>query len=214
MIAFNIKKQLSHYLLNVEYAFDKGVLVIQGRSGSGKTTILNCISGLLKPDDGCVGIHDHVVFDSSEKINLPTRERNVGYVFQSFALFPHINVYNNIIYGLKARKKPILKEKIENTMEILGISHLANKNPKAISGGEKQRVALARVLVTDPDVLLLDEPFSALDVETKEQIYPIFDKIKEKYSVPMILISHNPLEGDRFGDHRIYLEEGQIIKEF
>lgn len=168
---------------------------------------------MVKPDHGFIELNKNRVYDSEKKIDIPTRERNIGYVFQSYALFPHLNVYENIIYGLKSRKREIEKEKIESTMMTLGIHHLANKNPKAISGGEKQRAALARVLVTDPDVLLLDEPFSALDIETREQIYPIFDRIKERYGIPMILISHNPIEGERFGDHRIFMDKGKIIKE-
>lgn len=213
MISFTINKKLDHFALDVDYSFEKGVLVVQGRSGAGKTTLLNCISGLVEPDQGCIKLNTNRVYDSEKSINIPTRERNIGYVFQSYALFPHLNVYENIIYGLKSRKKEIQKEKIESIMMTLGIHHLAKKNPKAISGGEKQRAALARVLVTDPDVLLLDEPFSALDIETREQIYPIFDRIKEHYGIPMILISHNPVEGERFGDHRIFMDEGKIIKE-
>lgn len=213
MISFNINKKLDHFTIDVDYSFERGVLVVQGRSGAGKTTLLNCISGLVKPDHGFIELNKNRVYDSQKKIDIPTRERNIGYVFQSYALFPHLNVYENIIYGLKSRKREIEKEKIESTMMTLGIHHLANKNPKAISGGEKQRAALARVLVTDPDVLLLDEPFSALDIETREQIYPIFDRIKERYGIPMILISHNPIEGERFGDHRIFMDKGKIIKE-
>ncbi|MGO4988007.1 MAG: ATP-binding cassette domain-containing protein [Gallicola sp.] len=210
MISFKIKKQLDHFLLEAEYAFGSGVLVLDGKSGAGKTTILNCISGLVDPDEGEVRIHDHKVFDSKDYTNVPTRDRNIGYVFQGYALFPHLNIYENIIYGLKARKKNIDKEKVHETMRLLGIEHLSDKRTKAISGGEKQRAALARVLVTEPDILLLDEPFSALDIETKESIYPIFDRIKENYNLPMILVSHNPLERDRFADHWIHIEEGKV----
>ena len=105
MISFQIKKQLDQFLLEVEYSFESGVLVIDGKSGTGKTTILNCISGLLQPDEGEIWIRDHKVFDSKDHMNILTRNRNIGYVFQGYALFPHLNIYENIIYGLKARKK-------------------------------------------------------------------------------------------------------------
>ena len=213
MISFQIQKKLTHFNLDVDYYFESGVLAIQGRSGAGKTTVLNCISGLLKPDEGRICLNNHLVYDSEEKVNIPTRKRNIGYVFQNFALFPHLNVYENILYGLKSRKSNIDKEKIENILDTLKINQLIKKSTKSISGGEKQRVAIARVLVTDPEIMLLDEPFSALDQETKEDIYPIFERVKEKYKIPMILVSHNPLEGERLGDHRIYIEEGQIIRE-
>lgn len=210
MISFSIKKQLDHFLLDVDYSFESGVLVLGGKSGAGKTTLLNCISGLVQPDEGEICIHHRKVYDSQERINIPTRDRNIGYVLQGYALFPHLSVYENIIYGLQARKKEIHREEIADTMDLLGIGHLSYKSPKSISGGEKQRTALARVLVTHPDILLLDEPFSALDIETKESIYPIFDRIKENYNIPMILVSHNPEEGKRFADHRIYIEKGSV----
>jgi molybdate transport system ATP-binding protein len=167
---FKINKKLDHFTVDIEYGFDSGVLVIQGESGAGKTTALNCISGLTVPDQGRILIGDRVVFDSDAGINIPTRLRTIGYLFQNYALFPNMTVQQNIIYGIKNKaeyKGSGKKERAEllayadEIMENFGIAHLRKKHPSQISGGEKQRVALSRAIVTKPDMLLLDEPFSA-----------------------------------------------------
>lgn len=218
-ISFEVQKKLDQFELDVSYAFPNGVLVIQGESGSGKSTILNCISGLLTPDQGKVTIGDRVVFDSDKQINLPVQKRKIGYVFQNYALFPNMTVEKNILYGVKnlpefkdrSQKKEIL-EYVDYIMDSFKISHLKKKHPFNISGGEKQRTALARAVVTKPDLLLLDEPFSALDIKTKEIVYREFLDLKQEVKVPIILISHDPREGDLFADHRLYLRDGHRVE--
>lgn len=221
MMYFKIKKKLDHFSVDIEYGFDKGVLVIQGESGAGKTTVLNCISGLTLPDAGRISIGDHEVFDSGAGLNIPTRLRTIGYLFQNYALFPNMTVHQNIVYGIKNKveyKKNGKKEREEllayadDIMENFGIAHLKKKHPNQISGGEKQRVALSRAIVTKPELLLLDEPFSALDQQTKEIVYQEFAAFKENFQIPMILITHDTKESEMFGDRRIILKEGQIIE--
>jgi molybdate transport system ATP-binding protein len=178
---FNITKKLDHFTLQVEYEFERGVLAIQGESGAGKTTILNCIAGLMKPDQGLIRFGDQKVFDSSHKIDVPTRNRRLGYLFQNYALFPNMTVEQNINYGLKNlteyKDKTTRQEMLQYSdyiMKTFGIHHLKKKFPDKISGGEKQRVALSRAIVTRPRLLLLDEPFGALDEKTKKIVYEEF----------------------------------------
>ena len=219
---FKIKKKLDHFSVDIEYGFENGVLVIQGESGAGKTTVLNCISGLTLPEEGRISIGGRVVFDSNAGINLPARARTVGYLFQSYALFPNMTVYQNIIYGIKNTTEYKDKNKKERDelfayadgiMENFGIAHLKKKHPNQISGGEKQRVALSRAIVTKPDLLLLDEPFSALDQQTKEIIYQEFAAFKENFRISTILITHDTKESEMFSDRRIIMKEGKIIEE-
>lgn len=216
---FRIRKNLDHFNVDLEYEFDSGVLVIQGESGAGKTTILNCISGLTAPDEGRISLGDRIVFDRAAGIDVPARLRNIGYLFQNYALFPNMTVRQNIIYGIKNKSEYGDKEKREkllqyadNVMETFGIAHLKKKHPSLISGGEKQRVALSRAIVTKPSLLLLDEPFSALDQQTKENIYGQFASFKKNFRIPTILITHDPAESEMFADSRILMKDGKIIE--
>lgn len=213
---FKIRKKLDRLLLDVEYAFEDGVLVIQGESGAGKTTVLNCISGLKKPDQGEISIGDKIVFDAN--VNIPVRKREVGYLFQNYALFPNMAVEKNVIYGMKNKsayrgraKRREMLEYAEYIMETFQIAHLRKRYPENLSGGEKQRVALARAIVTRPKLLLLDEPFSALDMKTKETVYEEFFSFKESLRIPTILITHDPKESEMFADHKIFMQDGKLL---
>jgi molybdate transport system ATP-binding protein len=214
----NVKKGLDHFTLDLEYEFDSGVLVIQGESGAGKTTILNCIAGLTDPESGRITIEGRNVYDSASGINVPARQRNIGYLFQNYALFPNMTVFQNIVYGIKNKPEYKVKENrkalldyADGIMETFGIAHLKKKHPNRISGGEKQRVALSRAIVTKPGLLLLDEPFSALDQQTKETIYEQFASFKNNFRIPTILITHDPKESEMFADSRILIKDGRII---
>lgn len=220
-ISFELYKQLDHFALDISFSMDNELIVIEGPSGAGKTTILNCLSGITVPDSGIITLDDHTLFKKSSSckpdINIPAEKRNIGYLFQNYALFPHMTVRDNIIYGLKNKVEYKNKESREklleyasHTMEILGISHLSEKNATAISGGEKQRTALARAMVTRPALLLLDEPFSALDEKTKEKVYEEFAEFKSLLNIPTVLITHNHRETELFADKHIRLEKGRI----
>lgn len=218
-VSFKLTKELNYFTLDVEFSMENELLVIEGSSGAGKTTILNCLAGIVTPDDGRITVDDRVLFSHTDKMNVSAEKRNIGYLFQNYALFPNMTVRENVLYGLKNKKeyrrkatrKPML-EYAENMMETLGVAHLAGKNSTAISGGEKQRVALARAMVTRPSLLLLDEPFSALDENTKGKIYEEFLDFKESLRIPTILITHNHRETELFADKNITLKEGRIIK--
>lgn len=224
-ISFDLYKQLDHFALDIEFSMGNEFLVIEGPSGAGKTTILNCLSGIISPDAGRITLGSDTLFEKERNskaakpaVNIPVEKRNISYLFQNYALFPHMTVRNNILYGLKNKpeykNKETRKELLEyadHTMEILGISHLAGKNATAISGGEKQRTALARAMVTKPSLLILDEPFSALDENTKEKIYEEFNEFKSTLKIPTVLITHNHRETELFADKHIRLKKGRII---
>lgn len=217
-ISFKLLKKLNYFDLDVELSMENELLVIEGASGAGKTTILNCLAGIVAPDDGKITIDGKVVFNHTDKVNIPAEKRGIGYLFQNYALFPHMTVRGNVLYGLKNKKeykrKSTRKELLDYAdymMETLGIAHLAKKNSTAISGGEKQRVALARVMVTKPSLLLLDEPFSALDENTKSRIYDEFMEFKETLKIPTILITHDHHESELFANKNILLKEGRIV---
>jgi molybdate transport system ATP-binding protein len=218
-------KKLDPFTLNVRCGFDNGVLVVRGESGAGKTTLLHCIAGLRAPESGLIEIDGEVVFrrDASDagrpaRVNKPARARGLGYLFQSYALFPNMTVEQNVLYGVRNKSeykdRALRKEMLDyadHIMEIFGITRLRRKRPSVISGGEKQRVALSRAIVTKPKLLLLDEPFSALDEETKAIIYNEFGQFKERFRIPTILITHNDAESEMFGDHRIHMKAGAIV---
>jgi len=217
-IYFNVKKKIGHLSIELEHQLDQGVLVIQGESGAGKTTILNCIAGLTIPDEGLIRLENFILFDSEQRIDIPPRHRNLGYLFQHYALFPNMTVLENIQYGIKNKaeyrdmgKKEELLSYADYILETFGIGHLIHKYPTSISGGERQRVALARAIVTKPKLLLLDEPFSALDEATKKKVYDEFFLFKENFRIPTILITHSTLESELFGDHKIIMEQGKTI---
>lgn len=212
-LSFKIMKKLDHFTLDIECSIDNEILVIEGPSGAGKTTVLNCIAGIVRPDNGEIVLNGLDMFNK----NIPIEKRNIGYLFQNYALFPHMTVKENILYGLKntsdykdKSKRRELLDFADHTMESLGISPLAEKKATAISGGEKQRTALARAMVTKPELLLLDEPFSALDENTKEKIYEEFAVFKDTLKIPTILITHDHRETELFADKHIILKEGRI----
>ncbi len=215
-VSFQIVKKLDRFSMDMEYSFEEGVLVIQGESGAGKTTVLNCIAGLKQPDRGRIAIDGRIVFD--EKTNVPVKKRQIGYLFQNYALFPNMTVGKNVIYGIKnkeeyrdRKKRKDLLEYADYIMDTFQITHLQKRYPEKISGGEKQRVALARAIVTRPKLLLLDEPFSALDVKTKEVVYEEFASFKKSLGIPTILITHDPQESKLFADHKIFMKDGKIV---
>ena len=217
-VSFQLKKRLEQFTLDVSCSFPGSVLVIQGESGSGKSTILNCVSGLLPPDSGTVDVDGRILYNSGQNVNIPVQNRNIGFVFQNFALFPNMTVEKNILYGLKNQvayretsTRQEMLQYMEYILETFRIGHLRKKYPYQISGGEKQRTALARAIVTKPDLLLLDEPFSALDMKPKHIDNQEFLELKHRVQMPIILISHDPKESDLFADYRLYLEDGHVV---
>lgn len=210
MISFNIFKKLDYFDIDINIIFQGGILVIQGESGAGKTTILDCIAGLKKPDRGFISINENIVFSSEKNLDVPVKDRNIGYLFQSYALFPHMTVKQNILYGLKSRGIKDIKT-VEEIIKSFGIDHIKDKYPSQISGGEKQRTALARAIATKPDLLLLDEPFSALDSGTRAIVYEEFLNFKKNLSIDGVLITHNEEEARLLGDRIVHIKDGKVL---
>lgn len=210
MIELDITKKLHSFNLNCSFIIDNEVVALQGPSGSGKTTILDCISGIKAPDEGIIKIDDKIVFSSSDNVNLPIRNRHIGYLFQNYALFPHMTVEENILFGVKNIKNYNM-DYIKYITETFKIDHLKDRKPSHISGGEKQRVALARALAVKPNILLLDEPFSALDKDTKGIVYKEFLQYKKEFKISIILVTHDPYESEMLADRIISIKDGICI---
>ena len=188
-----------------------GITVLFGRSGSGKTTVLNCVVGLLAPDAGRIQVGDRVLFDSERNVNVPVARRRVGYVFQSLALFPHLTAEQNITYGLSWLEAKARRIRAQAMLEKFRIAHVAHRRPAQLSGGERQRVALARTLVTDPQVLLLDEPLSALDLPTQSQLIADLRSWNREHPIPILYVTHSQREAFALGERVVVLEEGKVL---
>lgn len=208
MLHLSINKQLNHFNLEVNFKINNEIVVLFGPSGSGKTTILNMISGITDPDSGFIKLGEHTLYE--KKHSVPVQKRNVGYLFQDYALFPHMNVEKNILYGAKKKGLEINSPLVSKLIDVMGIKHLLGKYPNNISGGEKQRVALARALVTQPKILLLDEPFSALDEETKIECHEELLRLHDIWKIPVILVTHNLDEAKKLGDKILFIEKGKF----
>jgi len=181
-----------------------------GPSGSGKSTTLQLIAGIATPDKGRVLVNGQTLFDSANRVNRPMRERRIGYLFQQLAVFPHIDVIDNVAFGI-AGSKNTARKKAGEWLERFGISELAHRDPSSISGGEKQRVALARALAINPRLLLLDEPLSALDATTKRKLIEEIRRVDESSQIPIIYVTHDQGEAIALGESVLVYERGRII---
>ena len=210
MLEVQIYKKLAEFDLDVSFQVNDNILGLMGASGSGKSMTLKCIAGIETPDQGRIVLNGRVLFDSEKKINVPIQKRNVGYMFQSYALFPNMNVYENISVGLRARKVKDVDIVVQKVMQQFRIFELASRYPKQLSGGQRQRLALARLMAYEPDVLLLDEPFSALDEDLKEDLLQEL-KSELQISKPVIFVSHDKEEVNYLCDLKYKIKQGEII---
>jgi molybdate transport system ATP-binding protein len=188
-----------------------GFTILFGPSGAGKTTVLDCIAGLSKPDSGRISVGDRALFDAAEGTDLPVAKRRVGYVFQNLALFPHLTVERNIQYGLAHLPQAERSAQASSVLQAFRIAHLAQRYPREISGGESQRTALARTLVTDPTVLLLDEPLAALDAATKARIVDDLRQWNQAHRIPIVYVTHSREEVFALGERVIVLDAGRVV---
>jgi len=210
MLEINIKRELADFQLNITFKANNDILVLFGPSGCGKTTTLRCIAGLDKPHQGSIRLNGRALFSSELNIFIPPRDRGIGYMFQDYALFPHMNVQKNILYGVKKHKAKT-KDMFAELTSLLKIQSLLSRSITHLSGGEKQRVALARALMTEPKLLLLDEPLSALDSETRLTLQDELKAMQKIWRIPFILVTHDKLEAMRMGDQILFLDKGQEI---
>lgn len=201
------------FLLDVSIEVLPGITILFGPSGAGKSTVLDCIAGLLRPDEGRIACGEQVLFDSASGVHLPPQRRRIAYVFQSLALFPHMSVEENVSYGLLDLEETQRSARIGAILQAFRVEKLRARKPGEISGGEKQRVALARSLVTLPRVLLLDEPLTGLDAELKASIVDDLRAWNVAQEIPILYVTHSRDEVDALGERVIALEQGRVIGE-
>lgn len=210
-LLIEIKRFLPEFTLDVNFSVKKHVLGILGASGSGKSMTLRCIAGLDKPTHGRIILNDKILFDSTKSINLPSRQRNIGFLFQNYALFPHMTVFENIAFGLQGINKEKKSQMVREKISLVQLKGYEKRYPHQLSGGQQQRVALARALVTEPDALLLDEPFSALDAHLRGQIEKELLEVLNNYHGVTLFVTHNLDECYRICEDLIILDKGKKI---
>ncbi|NKB21031.1 MAG: molybdenum ABC transporter ATP-binding protein [Alphaproteobacteria bacterium] len=211
MIAIDVQKQLGSFSISTKFESQaRGIVALFGQSGSGKTSIINMIAGLLKPDSGRIEIDGRVLFDAENNINLKIEERRIGYVFQESRLFPHLSVRRNLHYGRKRAPTGGREVDFDQVIDVLGIGHLLDQKPLTLSGGEQQRVALGRALLSNPDILLMDEPLASLDVARKSEILPFIEMVRDSFDVPIVYVSHAIDEIIRLADTLVLVDNGEI----
>jgi molybdate transport system ATP-binding protein len=201
------------FVLDVALEFSAGVTVVFGPSGAGKSTLLDCVAGLLKPQKGKISIGSEKLFDADAKIDVRPEHRRIGYVFQSLALFPHLTVYDNVTYGIANHPLEQQKQRADEILTAFHIDALHLRRPSELSGGEQQRVALARSVVTQPRVLLLDEPMTGLDTELKASITQDLLSWNEKRKIPILYVTHNKEEAAALGGRLVFLKSGKVVEQ-
>jgi molybdate transport system ATP-binding protein len=212
MLEVRVKRKFKGFTLDVNFTVDHEVLAILGPSGSGKTMTLQCIAGLLRPDEGYIRLNNKVLFDSINKIWLPPQSRKIGLVFQNYALFPHLTVTQNIAYGISRDSKVAITERVNQLLEKMNIQRLGERYPRQLSAGQQQRVAMARALAPEPDLLLLDEPFSALDSLVKERLQLELQSLQSFYRGNMLFVTHDLAEGYKLSSKMAVFESGRIAQ--
>jgi molybdate transport system ATP-binding protein len=207
-----IKKALPGFTLDVAWHAGDGVAVLFGPSGAGKTLTLQCLAGLLRPDAGRIVVDDRVLFDSARGVDLPPQARKVGYVFQGYALFPHLTVAENVGFGLRDRPRTARAGRVAEVLERLGLRGLETRYPRELSGGQRQRVALGRALAIDPALLLLDEPLSALDAPLRRALRDELREILRGWGTAAVLVTHDFTEAYRLADRIVVYDNGGVIQ--
>ena len=207
----NITKRLGTFTLDLEFTAPNGVTAVFGRSGAGKTTLINAVAGLSEPDSGHITLNDTPLFDAAQRINLPAHKRRMGYVFQDARLFPHMDVTQNLRFGLRHAPAGSTGPSLDEVADLLGLTDLMKRRPTDLSGGEKQRVALGRALLSRPKMLLMDEPLAALDGQRKDNILPYLERLKSGAAgLPILYVSHALDEIARLADQLVILSKGKI----
>jgi molybdate transport system ATP-binding protein len=196
--------------LNVAFVAESGITILFGPSGSGKTTTLRAISGIIRPDAGSIRVNGRVYFDSVAGTDLSIQQRRVGYVFQDYALFPHLTAEQNVSYGIKEKAESVRRERAGAMLALCKVEHVRHRYPQNMSGGEQQRIALARALASDPAVVLLDEPLSAVDYETRSGLLDEISVAQASVGIPFIYVTHNISEATRLGASVVMMEQGRV----
>jgi molybdate transport system ATP-binding protein len=208
VIALDFSVVQGSFRLDVRERLASRITALFGPSGAGKTTVLDAVAGLRRPQRGSIAVGSRVLFASDRGINLPPHHRRVGYVPQDVALFPHMDVRRNVLYGRREGQKLA----VDVVMTMLEIEGLLDRSVAQLSGGERQRVALARALMSSPELLLLDEPLAAVDVERRRRILPYLERVRDQLAVPIVYVTHDAAEVRLLADHVVVLDQGQVVR--
>jgi molybdate transport system ATP-binding protein len=211
MLEVDVQKNLGSFSINVAFSVKiPGITALFGPSGAGKTSVVNMVAGLLRPDQGRITVNGNPVFDSQLGIDVPPNRRRLGYVFQDGRLFPHLSVKSNLTYGMKLTNKDGQRVSLDKAVDVLDLGKLLCRRPAKLSGGEKQRVAIGRALLTNPSVLLMDEPLSSLDEARKAEIIPFVLRMQKEFQIPALYVSHSKDEISLVADHVVVIQSGEV----
>ncbi|MCK5167289.1 MAG: molybdenum ABC transporter ATP-binding protein, partial [Rhodospirillaceae bacterium] len=211
VLEINVSKKLGDFSVDVQLSSDGGVMALFGRSGAGKSSIVKMIAGLLTPDAGLIKIFGETIYDSSSSINIKPENRSIGYIFQEDLLFPHMNVTSNLRYGIN--RNPTNKQEIifDDVVEVLGLENILERMPHNLSGGERQRVSIGRALISNPKLLLMDEPLTSLDLVRKSEILPYIERLSGEFGIPVVYVSHSLEEVVRLADTIALISDGKSV---
>jgi molybdate transport system ATP-binding protein len=208
----SLQLELGDFHLQVEFSAFQGITALFGPSGAGKTLTLRCVAGLTRPTSGRIELDQRPLFDSRRGIDVPARHRRVGYVFQQYALFPHLDVLRNVAFGISGVSRPQREERARRLLALVGLEEFGARQIRGLSGGQQQRVALARALATEPDLLLLDEPFAAVDFRVRARLRDELRRIHQATCTPMLLVTHDIAEVRQLADFVVLMDAGHVIQ--
>jgi molybdate transport system ATP-binding protein len=203
----------SGFVLDAAFQSDAAVTALFGPSGSGKTSILSIIAGLRQPEEGLVRLSSRLLFDSAQQISLPAEARRVGYVFQDYLLFPHLNVRGNLLYGWRRRGREARPVDLAAVTRVLELDGLLDRLPHTLSGGQRQRVAIGRALLCGPDILLLDEPLAGTEEALRERVLEYVSRIVQSWGIPTVYVTHDPAAVRQLAQHVVVLEHGRVVRQ-
>lgn len=210
MLEVDVRRKAGEFLLDARFIADTGLTALFGRSGSGKTSLINALAGLSRPDAGRIAVDGHVLFDSAAGIDVATEKRRLGYVFQEARLFPHLSVAGNLTYGMKLTPLSERHQDFDRVVELLDLKAHLTRRPATLSGGEKQRVAIGRALLASPRILLMDEPLASLDAARKAEILPFIERLRDELNLPIVYVSHAIEEVIRVADTMVVMSDGRV----
>src|SRR5579871_1989561 len=210
-IDVDVSHRLGDFTLDVSFVSDGRLTALFGQSGSGKTSLVNVISGLVRPDRGRIVVDGTTLVDTERRIFVPTWRRRIGYVFQEGRLLPHLTVRQNLMFGRWFRRAAEHEIPFETIVQLLGIGNLLQRRPGALSGGEKQRVAIGRAMLSSPHLLLMDEPLASLDEARKAEIQPYIETLRDEYDIPIVYVSHSLGEVSRLASTVVVLRKGRLV---
>ncbi len=213
MLDVDIRIALPEFSLHACFNAPNGITAICGPSGSGKTTLINALAGTVRPDQGHIRMDGAVFFCADSEICVPTEKRRIGYIFQDARLFPHMTVAQNLMVGRRFQHLPNDPALFHEIVQMLGIGSLLSRRPSRLSGGEKQRVAIGRALLAEPQLILADEPLSSLDAARKDEILPYFETLRDQKALPIVYVSHQPDELKRLANTTLTLDQGVLGQE-